>query len=94
MMDKTAEIERIKFTEHLIASGYNYACGISAGEIDGDVDMDVVMALGMGAAENNPKYHQVILADLNGDGRLDIVACAERWSNEVRWWRNEGRVLK
>ncbi|MBX3012651.1 MAG: VCBS repeat-containing protein [Caldilineaceae bacterium] len=33
---------------------------------------------------------QVIIADLNGDGRLDIIAAAERGSNEVRWWRNEG----
>jgi hypothetical protein len=32
----------------------------------------------------------VLLADLNGDGRLDIVACAERGSQELRWWRNEG----
>ena len=34
---------------------------------------------------------QVIIADLDGDGRLDIVAAAERGSNEVRWWRNEGK---
>lgn len=33
---------------------------------------------------------QVIVADLDGDGRLDIVAAAERGSNELRWWRNEG----
>lgn len=36
--------------------------------------------------------NQVILADLNGDGKLDIVACAEVGSNELRWWRNEGPV--
>jgi hypothetical protein len=36
--------------------------------------------------------NQVLLADLNGDGRLDIVASAERGSNEVRWWRNEGAI--
>ena len=42
--------------------------------------------------ENWPKANQVIVADLNGNGRLDIVACAERGSNEVRWWRNEGLV--
>ena len=34
--------------------------------------------------------NQVLLADLNGDGRLDIVAGAERGSQELRWWRNEG----
>ena len=35
--------------------------------------------------------NQVIIADLNGDGRLDIVSCAEHGSYELRWWRNEGR---
>ena len=40
--------------------------------------------------------NQVILADLNGDGRLDIVAGADDGSRrvqgslEVRWWRNDG----
>ena len=33
---------------------------------------------------------QVLLVDLDSDGRLDIAASAERGSNEVRWWRNEG----
>lgn len=41
--------------------------------------------------ENWPKAVTVILADLNEDGRLDIAACAERGSNELRWWRNEGK---
>jgi len=36
--------------------------------------------------------NQVLVADLNGNGRLDIVACAERGSNELRWWRNEGAI--
>jgi hypothetical protein len=38
--------------------------------------------------------NQVIIADLNGDGKLDIAACAEHGSNELRWWRNEGRAAK
>ena len=33
---------------------------------------------------------QAIFADIDGDGRLDIVATSERGANEVRWWRNEG----
>lgn len=36
-----------------------------------------------------PRANQVILADVNGDKRLDIVACAERGSNELRWWENK-----
>ncbi len=40
--------------------------------------------------ENWRSANQVIIADMNGDGKPDIVACAERGSVEVRWWRNEG----
>jgi hypothetical protein len=40
--------------------------------------------------ENWPKANQVMVADLNGDGRPDVAAVAERGSNEFRWWRNEG----
>jgi hypothetical protein len=35
--------------------------------------------------------NQAIVADLNGDRRLDIAATAERGANEFRWWRNLGR---
>lgn len=35
------------------------------------------------------KANMVLAGDLDGDGRLDLVAAAERGSNEVRWWRNE-----
>jgi hypothetical protein len=41
--------------------------------------------------------NQVVLADLNGDGRLDIIASADDGSRrvqgalELRWWRNERR---
>jgi hypothetical protein len=40
--------------------------------------------------------NQVIVADLNGDGRPDLAATADDGSrrvagaNELRWWRNEG----
>jgi hypothetical protein len=42
--------------------------------------------------------NQVIVADLDGDQRLDIAATADNGSsridykgaNELRWWRNEG----
>ena len=33
---------------------------------------------------------QVITADFDGDGRPDVAACAERFSLELRWWRNLG----
>ena len=34
----------------------------------------------------------VIIEDMDKDGRLDIVATAERGANELRWWRNVGKV--
>jgi hypothetical protein len=40
--------------------------------------------------DNWSNANTVFIADLDGDGRLDIVACAERGANEVRWWKNEG----
>ena len=36
------------------------------------------------------RVNQVLTADLDDDGWVDIVAGAERGSNEVRWWRNTG----
>ncbi|MSP13403.1 MAG: VCBS repeat-containing protein [Chloroflexi bacterium] len=42
--------------------------------------------------EHWSKADMVFTADLDGDGRLDIIAAAERGSNEVRWWQNEGAL--
>lgn len=40
--------------------------------------------------DNWQRANQVHTADIDGDGWIDIVAAAERGSNEVRWWRNLG----
>ncbi|MCH2183226.1 MAG: FG-GAP-like repeat-containing protein [Mariniblastus sp.] len=37
-----------------------------------------------------PRANAVKMADLDSDGRLDILGGAERGANEVRWWRNLG----
>lgn len=37
------------------------------------------------------RANQPIVADLDGDKRLDIAATAENGANELRWWRNGGR---
>ncbi|PYV20121.1 MAG: hypothetical protein DMG07_00055 [Acidobacteria bacterium] len=39
-----------------------------------------------------PRANQVIVADLDKDGRLDIAAVAEHGSNQFIWWRNLGRI--
>ncbi len=44
--------------------------------------------------DNWRSANQIIIADLNGDGRPDIAACAEHGSYEFRWWRNEGRTAQ
>lgn len=35
-----------------------------------------------------PNANSVITADLDGDGRPEIVATAERGANELRWWKS------
>ena len=99
--------------KHVIAEAFPNAFEVIAGDIDGDGQIEVV-ATGwfekgrlvvfkhdgdprgswrmQGLKEGWLNSNQVILADLNGDGKLDIVACAEVGSNELRWWRNEGSV--
>jgi hypothetical protein len=38
--------------------------------------------------------NQVIAADFDKDGWLDLAASAERGANELRWWHNEGRARR
>ena len=35
--------------------------------------------------------NSVVAADLDGDGRADIAATAERGANELRWWKNQAK---
>ena len=38
------------------------------------------------------RANQPIVVDLDGDKLPDIAATAENGSNELRWWRNQGRI--
>ncbi len=98
--------------KHVVGPQFDDAFEAVAGDLDSDGDMDVVATswrnpgrLAWFENHGNAKgawtkhtlktnwrsTNQVIIADLNGDGRLDIAACAEHGSYELRWWRNEGR---
>ena len=97
---------------HVIGEGFEHASEAAAADLDGDGDIDVAATVwgpeGHLLWFENPgdpkgqwtphvlkqpwvRAAQVIIADLNGDGRPDLAAVAERGSNEFRWWRNEGR---
>jgi hypothetical protein len=98
--------------KHIIGPRFDDAFEAIAGDLDGDGDIDVAATSWRNPGrvvwfenhgdprsqwtrhmlKNNWRSaNQVIIADLNGDGRLDIVSCAEHGSYELRWWRNEGR---
>jgi len=101
--------------KHIIQPQFNDAFEAIAGDLDGDGDIDVAATSWRNPGrvvwfENHGKAtgkwtqhllkknwrsaNQIIIADLNGDGKLDITACAEHGSYEFRWWRNEGRPTK
>lgn len=98
--------------QHVIGAQFDDAFEAIAGDLDGDGDIDVAATSWRNPGrvawfenrgdprqswtrhllkENWRSANQVIIADLNGDGRLDIAACSEHGSYELRWWRNEGR---
>ena len=104
-----------QWKKHVVQEKFHDAFEATAADLDADGDIDIV-----GTSWRNPgrvawfentgdprgkwKQHelknnwrsanQVIIADMNGDGKPDIIACAERGSVEVRWWKNEGRPKK
>ena len=101
----------IEWKKHSIAASFPQGFEAVAGDLDGDGDQDVVATAwsprgrlawfeNTGDPKRGWKQHfikqnwsnavTVVLADLDKDCRLDIVACAERGANELRWWRNRG----
>ena len=100
-----------EWRKHLIGANLPQGFEAVAGDLDGDGDLDVAATgwspqgrLAWFENTDDPKtgwrQHAIkhnwsnavtlILADLDGDRRLDIAACAERGANELRWWRNAG----
>ena len=100
-----------EWKKHTIAASFPQGFEAVAGDLDGDGDLDIA-ATGWspqgriawfensGDPRGEWKMHMlkdnwsnavtVVIADMDDDGRLDIVACAERGANEIRWWRNLG----
>mgnify|MGYP002622722078 FL=1 len=98
--------------KHVIGPQFDDAFEAVAADLDGDGDVDVAATSWRNPGrvvwfenQGDPRgewtrhllknnwrsANQIIIADLNGDGRPDIAACSEHGSYELRWWRNEGR---
>jgi FG-GAP-like repeat len=71
----------------VVATGYWKPGRVAWFRNPGQLDKPWTMHL---LKDNWTKAVQVIAADLNNDGRLDVAAVAERGSLEFRWWQNEG----
>jgi hypothetical protein len=72
----------------IVATGWGSPGRIAWFENPGDTNGPWTMHM---LKDNGKRANQVIVADLDGDHRLDIAAVAERGTLEFRWWRNEGR---
>ena len=105
--------EEGSWQKHVICEHFPHAFEAVSADLDGDGEIEVVAtswgdkgSVALFKHRGDPKgpwdmqilkddwphANMVIVADLDGDGKLDIAACAERGSNEVRWWRNEGPI--
>ncbi|MCC6124626.1 MAG: hypothetical protein IT426_06675 [Pirellulales bacterium] len=70
--------------QHSLATGIGETRTARVADINGD---ETFTAHDVDAGVTAPTHGEPV--DMDGDGRLDIVAAAENVANEVRWWRNE-----
>ena len=74
--------------QEVLATAYTRKGGLALFKHDGDPRGNWSMQV----LKENWNANQVIVADLNGNGYLDLVVSALGENSEVRWWRNEGPV--